>query len=85
MPTGITCLMTQTTSGIEPVFMSVYKRRRKITPTYKNVRVNFVNDVGDSWEEYVVFHHHFKQRMEVNSIDFCKHLSDTAVNKLINK
>src|SRR5690606_36581000 len=65
-PTGTTSLMTQTSSGIEPVFMPVYKRRRKVNPNDKDVRVDFVDEVGDSWEEYVVFHHRFKQWMEVN-------------------
>ncbi|MCD8541074.1 MAG: adenosylcobalamin-dependent ribonucleoside-diphosphate reductase [Leadbetterella sp.] len=55
-PTGSTSIMSQTTSGIEPVFMPVYKRRRKVNPNDKNVRVDFVDEVGDSWEEYVVFH-----------------------------
>ena len=64
-PTGTTSLMTQTTSGIEPVFMPVYKRRRKVNPNDKDVRVDFVDEIGDSWEEYVVFHHRFKQWMEV--------------------
>src|SRR5690606_34684998 len=54
-PTGTTSLMSQTSSGIEPVFMPVYKRRRKVNPNDKNVRVDFVDEVGDSWEEYVVF------------------------------
>ncbi|GGH46992.1 ribonucleoside-diphosphate reductase [Mangrovimonas yunxiaonensis] len=67
-PTGTTSLMTQTSSGIEPVFMPVYKRRRKVNPNDKDVRVDFVDEVGDSWEEYVVFHHRFKQWMEVNNI-----------------
>src|SRR5690554_6105860 len=68
-PTGTTSLMTQTTSGIEPVFLPVYKRRRKVNPNDKNVRVDFVDEVGDSWEEYVVFHHRFKEWMEANGID----------------
>ena len=59
-PTGTTSLMTQTSSGIEPVFMPVYKRRRKVNPNDKDVRVDFVDEVGDSWEEYTVFHHKFK-------------------------
>ena len=54
-PTGTTSLMAQTTSGIEPVFMPVYKRRRKVNPNDKDVRVDFVDEVGDSWEEYIVF------------------------------
>lgn len=84
-PTGTTSLMTQTTSGIEPVFMPVYKRRRKVNPNDKHVRVDFVDDVGDSWEEYVVFHHRFKQWMGVNGIDFKENLSQDAINKLIKK
>lgn len=58
-PTGTTSLMTQTTSGIEPVFMVSYKRRRKVNPNDKNVKVDFVDEVGDAWEEYHVFHHKF--------------------------
>jgi ribonucleoside-diphosphate reductase alpha chain len=68
-PTGTTSLMSQTTSGIEPVFLPVYKRRRKVNPNDKEVRVDFVDEVGDSWEEYVVFHHRFKQWMEINGFD----------------
>ncbi|WP_223551521.1 adenosylcobalamin-dependent ribonucleoside-diphosphate reductase [Aestuariivivens sp. NBU2969] len=84
-PTGTTSLMTQTTSGIEPVFMPVYKRRRKVNPNDKDVRVDFVDEVGDSWEEYVVFHHRFKQWMEVNGIDTAKNYSQAEINKLIEK
>ncbi|MCO5260303.1 MAG: adenosylcobalamin-dependent ribonucleoside-diphosphate reductase [Crocinitomicaceae bacterium] len=58
-PTGTTSIMTQTTSGIEPVFMASYKRRRKVNPNDKNVRIDFVDEVGDNWEEYHVFHHKF--------------------------
>ena len=58
-PTGTTSLMTQTTSGIEPVFLPVYKRRKKVNPNDKNVTVNYKDDVGDVWEEYFVFHHKF--------------------------
>lgn len=64
-PTGTTSLMTQTTSGIEPVFMPVYRRRRKVNPNDKSVNVTFVDEVGDSWEEYNVFHHKFITWMEV--------------------
>jgi ribonucleoside-diphosphate reductase alpha chain len=84
-PTGTTSLMTQTTSGIEPVFLPVYKRRRKVNPNDKNVTVDFVDEVGDSWEEYVVFHHRFKQWMEVNGIDTNKKLSQKKIDKLIKK
>ena len=58
-PTGTTSLMTQTTSGIEPVFLPVYKRRKKVNPNDKNVTINYKDDVGDAWEEYYVFHHKF--------------------------
>ncbi|GAA4281204.1 adenosylcobalamin-dependent ribonucleoside-diphosphate reductase [Gaetbulibacter aestuarii] len=84
-PTGTTSLMTQTTSGIEPVFMPVYKRRRKVNPNDKNVRVDFVDEVGDSWEEYLVFHHRFKQWMAVNGIDTSKNLSQEEIDGLIKK
>jgi ribonucleoside-diphosphate reductase alpha chain len=84
-PTGSTSIMSQTTSGIEPVFMPVYKRRRKVNPNDKNVRVDFVDEVGDSWEEYVVFHHKFKTWMEVNNIDSSKNFSDEEIDELIKK
>ena len=58
-PTGTTSLMTQTTSGIEPVFLPFYKRRRKVNPNDKNVVITFRDEVGDCWEEYYVFHHKF--------------------------
>jgi ribonucleoside-diphosphate reductase alpha chain len=63
-PTGTTSLMTQTTSGIEPVFLPVYKRRRKVNPNDSSVKVAFVDEVGDSWEEYNVFHHKFVTWLE---------------------
>lgn len=84
-PTGTTSLMTQTTSGIEPVFLPVYKRRRKVNPNDKDVRVDFVDEVGDSWEEYVVFHHKFKQWMEVNGIDTSKNFSQEEIDNLIKQ
>ncbi len=84
-PTGTTSLMTQTTSGIEPVFLPVYKRRRKVNPNDKNVRVDFVDEVGDSWEEYVVFHHRFKQWMEINGMDTEKNYSQEELNKIVKK
>lgn len=65
-PTGTTSIMTQTTSGIEPVFQPVYRRRRKVNPGDKNVHVDLVDEVGDSFEEYVVFHHKFITWMNVN-------------------
>ncbi|OAD91609.1 ribonucleoside-diphosphate reductase, adenosylcobalamin-dependent [Aequorivita soesokkakensis] len=84
-PTGTTSLMTQTTSGIEPVFLPVYKRRRKVNPNDKNVRVDFVDELGDSWEEYVVFHHRFKQWMDANGIDTNKNYTQEELNKIVKK
>ena len=84
-PTGSTSLMTQTTSGIEPVFMPVYKRRRKVNPNDKDVRIDFVDEVGDSWEEYVVFHQKFKQWMQVKGMDITKNYSNDEINEIIEK
>ena len=72
-PTGTTSLMTQTTSGIEPVFLPVYKRRRKVNPNDTNVHVDFVDETGDAFEEYIVFHHKFVTWMEANGYDPSKH------------
>ena len=74
-PTGTTSLMTQTTSGIEPVFMPVYKRRRKVNPNDPDVHVDFIDETGDAFEEYVVFHHKFQKWMEVNGYDTTKRYS----------
>ncbi len=82
-PTGTTSLMTQTTSGIEPVFLPVYKRRRKVNPGDKDARVDFVDEVGDSWEEYVVFHQRFKQWMQANGHDTDKNYTQEELNKLV--
>ena len=84
-PTGTTSLMTQTTSGIEPVFLPVYKRRRKVNPNDKNANVAFVDEVGDSWEEYVVFHLRFKQWMEANGIETEKKYSQEELDKIVKK
>ncbi|MDR6807720.1 ribonucleoside-diphosphate reductase alpha chain [Dyadobacter sp. BE34] len=84
-PTGTTSLMSQTTSGIEPVFLPVYKRRRKVNPNDKDVRVDFVDEVGDSWEEYVVFHHRFKEWMEVNGLDTTKNYAQKDLDELVKK
>jgi ribonucleoside-diphosphate reductase alpha chain len=84
-PTGSTSLMSQTTSGIEPVFLPVYKRRRKVNPNDKDVRVDFVDEIGDSWEEYIVFHHKFKQWMEVNHIDTSVNYSNEELESIIAK
>jgi ribonucleoside-diphosphate reductase alpha chain len=84
-PTGTTSLMTQTTSGIEPVFMPVYKRRRKVNPNDKDVRVDFVDEVGDHWEEYTVFHHKFKTWMQVNNYETNRDYSQEELNQLVKK
>lgn len=84
-PTGTTSLMTQTTSGIEPVFLPVYKRRKKVNPNDKNVQVDFVDELGDAWKEYVIFHHRFKQWMEVNGIDSNKNYTQDEIDVLIKK
>ena len=68
-PTGTTSLMTQTTSGIEPVFMVSYKRRRKVNPNEKDANVTFIDEVGDHWEEYHVFHHKFVDWLQANNYD----------------
>jgi ribonucleoside-diphosphate reductase alpha chain len=82
-PTGTTSLMTQTTSGIEPVFMPVYKRRRKVNPNDKEVKVDFVDEMGDSWEEYTVFHHNFLVWMQVNGYEIKKSYSEEELNQLV--
>jgi len=68
-PTGTTSLMTQTTSGIEPIFSTFYKRRRKVNPNDKDVKVTFKDEVGDSWEEFNVFHHKFVDWLKLNGYD----------------
>ena len=82
-PTGTTSLMTQTTSGIEPVFMPVYKRRRKVNPNDTEVHVDFVDEVGDSYEEYIVYHRKFLTWMEVNGIDTHKKYSQEEIDALV--
>ena len=84
-PTGTTSIMTQTTSGIEPVFMVVYKRRRKVNPSDINVRVDYVDQNGDSFEEYLVFHHKFVTWMEVNGYDPTKQYTQEELDDLIQK
>jgi ribonucleoside-diphosphate reductase alpha chain len=84
-PTGTTSLMTQTTSGIEPVFMPVYKRRRKVNPNDKDTNVTYTDEVGDSWEEYNVFHHRFVDWMRIKGLDpdEVKSMSDQEVDELV--
>ena len=84
-PTGTTSLMTQTTSGIEPVFMPVYKRRRKVNPNDTDVHVDFVDEVGDSFEEYIVYHRRFLQWMQVNGYDTEKRYTQEEIDELVAK
>ena len=84
-PTGTTSLMTQTTSGIEPVFMPVYKRRRKVNPNDENVHVDYVDETGDAFEEYIVFHHKFLTWMKVNGYDPDKRYSQEEIDELVTK
>ncbi|WP_436415579.1 adenosylcobalamin-dependent ribonucleoside-diphosphate reductase [Petrimonas sp.] len=84
-PTGTTSLMSQTTSGIEPVFMPVYKRRRKVNPNDKDVKIDFVDENNDSWEEYVVFHHKFVTWMEANGYSTTKKYSNEEIDALVEK
>lgn len=82
-PTGTTSLMTQTTSGIEPVFLPVYRRRRKVNPNDASVRVDFIDEVGDSFEEYIVYHHKFLTWMKVNGIDTERHYTQEEIDDLV--
>ncbi len=84
-PTGTTSLMTQTTSGIEPVFLPVYKRRRKVNPNDVDVHVDYVDEMGDSFEEYVVFHHKFLTWMEANGYDTQKKYTQDEIDELVRK
>ena len=84
-PTGTTSLMSQTTSGIEPVFMPVYKRRRKVNPNDKDVKIDFVDENGDSWEEYVVFHHKFVDWMVANGYSTTKKYTNAEIDELVAK
>ncbi len=86
-PTGTTSLMTQTTSGIEPVFLPVYRRRRKVNPNDASVNVAYIDEVGDAWEEYNVFHHKFITWLEVNgyNVEEVKKYDDKQIGKLVEK
>ena len=84
-PTGTTSLMTQTTSGIEPVFMPVYKRRRKVNPTDTDVHVDSVDESGDSFEEFIVFHHKFLTWMKINGYDTEKRYTQEELDQLVEK
>lgn len=82
-PTGTTSIMTQTTSGIEPVFMPVYKRRRKVNPNDTNVHVDYVDEVGDSFEEYIVYHRKFLTWMETQGIDTTQRYTQEEIDALV--
>jgi ribonucleoside-diphosphate reductase alpha chain len=86
-PTGTVSLMTQTTSGIEPVFLPVYKRRRKVNPQEKEARINFVDDEGIAWQEYLVFHHNFELWLEKNGYDvkIVKSMTMEQVDEIVKK
>ncbi len=82
-PTGTTSLMTQTTSGIEPVFMPVYKRRRKVNPNDPQVHIDYVDETGDAFEEYIVYHHKFLVWMQVNGYDTDKKYTQEEIDELV--
>ncbi len=82
-PTGTTSLMTQTTSGIEPVFLPVYKRRRKVNPSDENVVIDFVDEVGDAFEEYIVYHHKFVEWMRSRGIEPRRNMTAEEIDALV--
>ncbi len=82
-PTGTTSLMTQTTSGIEPVFLPVYKRRRKVNPNDTDVHIDYVDETGDAFEEYVVFHHKFVTWMMANGYPAAKKYTSAEIDDMI--
>lgn len=84
-PTGTTSLMTRTTSGIEPVFMPVYKRRRKVNPNDANVRVDYVDETGDAFEEYVVYHPKFLEWMKINGIEERNDYMQEQLDELVSR
>lgn len=82
-PTGTTSLMTQTSSGIEPVFLPIYKRRRKVNPNDQDVRVDFIDEVGDSFEEFLVIHPKFKTWMNIKGFDLKDNCSKEEIESLV--
>ena len=82
-PTGTVSIMTQTTSGIEPVFMPVYKRRRKVNPNDPEVHVDFTDENGDTFEEYIVYHHKFVEWMKKSGIDTTKRYSQVEIDNIV--
>jgi len=84
-PTGTTSIMTQTSSGIEPVFLPVYKRKRKVNPGDPDVKIDFVDEVGDAFEEYIVYHHKFLEWMRVNGIEARRNMTPEEIDELVAK
>ena len=86
-PTGSVSILTQTTSGLEPVFAVTYKRRRKVNPNDKNVKITFRDEIGDTWEEYNVFHHKFVTWLEINNynVDEVSRMDDKDLKEMIKK
>ncbi|MDE7153629.1 MAG: adenosylcobalamin-dependent ribonucleoside-diphosphate reductase [Muribaculaceae bacterium] len=84
-PTGSTSLLTRTSSGIEPVFMPVYKRRRKVNPNDENVRIDYVDESGDAFEEYIVYHPKFIEWMKVNDIEVRQDYTEEELQKMVDK
>lgn len=84
-PTGTTSLMTRTTSGIEPVFLPVYKRRRKVNPNDTDVHVDFIDETGDAFEEYVVYHPKFVEWMNINNIEVKSNYTQEELDELVAK
>ena len=84
-PTGTTSLMTQTTSGIEPVFMPVYRRRRKVNPNDTDVRVDYIDESGDAFEEYLVYHHKFVTWMQMNGYEVRNNYTQSEIDEIISR
>ncbi len=84
-PTGTTSLMTQTTSGIEPVFMPVYRRRRKVNPNDADVRVDYIDESGDAFEEYLVYHHKFVTWMQMNGYEVRNNYPQSEIDEIISR
>lgn len=84
-PTGTTSIMTQTSSGIEPVFLPVYKRKRKVNPNDANVHIDFVDEVGDAFEEYIVYHHKFLEWMKINGHEVKRNMTAEEIDELVKK
>lgn len=84
-PTGTVSLMTRTTSGIEPVFLPVYKRRRKVNPNDVNARVDYTDETGDAFEEYIVYHPKFVDWMKVNGIEVKQDYTQEEIDDLVKR